>query len=194
MNQENNPPHFRKTIRLLDYDYSQPGAYFITIVTQARICLFGKVENGEMVLNDAGMMVEQVCREVEISPRVSLGPIQVMPNHLHLIVNLGLKDYFDQESSERSIVKTNENLVDYMENPSLATVIGRIKSITTCRYIQGVKNQQWGKFSLRLWQRSYYDHVIRNEEDYEVISDYILSNPMNWNHDEENSRVTGSGD
>jgi REP element-mobilizing transposase RayT len=188
MKHENSQEFHRKSIRLENYDYSQPGAYFVTIVAQSRKCLFGRVENGEMILNDAGKMIEQVCHEIEMdSDWINIGPIQVMPNHLHLIINLGLQVFIDDSSTERRKPSTSVGLDEFIDRPSLFVVIGRIKSITTCRYIEGVGKKQWPKFSARMWQRSYYDHVIRDERDYEVVSEYIESNPMNWDNDEENN-------
>ena len=187
MNQEKSQEFHRKSLRLEGYDYSQPGAYFVTIVTQSRKCLFGRVENGEMILNDAGEMIVQVCHEVEMtSDWINIGSIQVMPNHLHLIINLGLQAVIDDLPAERRKPSKSEGLVVSIDDPSLFVVIGRIKSITTGRYIQGVRKKQWPEFSGRMWQRSYYDHVIRDERDYEVVSEYIESNPLNWDNDEEN--------
>ena len=186
MNQKKNPKFYRKVIRLKDYDYSQPGAYFVTIVTQSRNCLFGMVENDEMILNDAGRMVEQVCHEVAMTANwIGLGPYQIMPNHIHLIINLGLMGCREEIPTKEKRTSIWDGLEEHNGHHSLFNVIGRIKSITTIRYIQGVSDKQWPKFDNRLWQRSYYDHVIRDENDYEVISDYILSNPMNWDKDEE---------
>ncbi|MBG0788259.1 MAG: transposase [Anaerolineaceae bacterium] len=179
MNQENNHGYQRKSMRLREYDYSQPGAYFVTIVTQSRICLFGKIENGEMILNDAGEMVKRVCFEVEKHLyQVDLGEFQVMPNHLHIIVKLGLSDWVEGQPQKEGLIRPNYQI-------SLIDVISRIKSITTYRYIQGVRNNQWLSFPERLWQRGFYDHVIRDEQDYERIKDYIASNPLNWANDEE---------
>lgn len=189
MNQEKNQEQRRKSIRLKDYDYSQAGAYFVTIVTQSRKHFFGEVCNNEMVLNSAGKMVVQVCSEIEgFFDQVTLGPLQVMPNHLHAIINIGLSDWLEKRSAE---VRNNNMTIDLGINdqrPSLSDLISRLKNITTYRYIQGVKNDGWPRFSGRLWQRSYYDHVIRDEQDYEVITDYIQSNPLNWGDDEENKK------
>lgn len=87
MNKGKDPSIRRNSNRLPDYDYSQDGAYFITIVTQNRLCLFGSVVNGEMVLNDAGRMVEQVCQEMpQVIRGVEIGCFQIMPNHFHAII------------------------------------------------------------------------------------------------------------
>ena len=77
----------RNSTRLPNYDYSQDGAYFITIVTQDRLCLFGSVVDGEMDLNDAGRMVEQVCQEMpQVIRGVEIGCFQIIPNHFHAII------------------------------------------------------------------------------------------------------------
>lgn len=79
----------RRSIRILDYDYSQAGAYFITIVTQNRVCLFGEIRNEKMFLSDAGFMVDQVCKEIpDFLPGVEMDHYQIMPNHFHGIIVL----------------------------------------------------------------------------------------------------------
>jgi REP element-mobilizing transposase RayT len=179
MKQSNEGAFFRKTIRLQNYDYSQPGAYFVTIVTHARKCLFGEVRDGDMVLSDAGSMVCQVCSEMgDCIDGLSLGIYQVMPNHFHAIFMLGMDDDWQE---------------DKLSNPwspdsklTLSAAVNRFKSLTTYRYIQGVNTQGWPKFDSHLWQRSFYDHVIRDENDFEAISDYIYANPASWAEDEEN--------
>ena len=91
---------FRKNLRLPDFDYSHDGAYFVTIVTQRRVCLLGKIIDQEMVLNGAGEMIDQVCREItNLIPRLYLDFFQIMPNHFHgiftiekpIIVGAGLR-------------------------------------------------------------------------------------------------------
>ncbi|HCU57905.1 MAG TPA: transposase [Anaerolineaceae bacterium] len=167
----------RKIHHIQNYDYSQNGAYFITIVTQNRTCRFGSIIDSEMVLNDAGSMVAQVFEEMPgVIPGLGIDPYQIMPNHIHAIfliehpVGSGLCAR-PKESEE--------------PKPSLFDIVARFKSLTTNRYIQGVKNLGWPVFERRLWQRSFYEHVIRNERDHQAIVDYIVANPMNWEKDEE---------
>ena len=167
----------RKIHHLQNFDYSKNGAYFITIVTQNRNCLFGSIVDDEMVLNDAGKMVAQVCEEMpDIIPDLSISPYQIMPNHIHAIIFI--------EHSVGSGLRARPK--DSKEpNISLFEIVARFKSITTNRYIYGVKNLGWSVFKQRLWQRSFYEHVIRNERDHQAIVDYVLANPMNWEKDEE---------
>ncbi len=157
MNQESKHGYLRKSIRLKEFDYSQPGVYFVTIVTQSRSCLFGKIENGEMILNSAGEMVKQVCFEVEKHLNwVDLGEFQVMPNHLHIIIKLGLSEWMESNSLEKTNIGSRAKTIlnNRKGQISLIDVVSRIKSLTTHRYIQGVRNDQWLSFPERLWQRS----------------------------------------
>jgi REP element-mobilizing transposase RayT len=166
-------PKFRKSLRLPNFDYSQDGAYFITIVTQNRACLFGDIINEEMILNDAGRMIEQIYLEI---PRVMTGinvdTYQVMPNHFHCIILIE----HDVGAGPRACPQPLISLPD---------IIGRFKSLTTHRYIDGVKMNKWQRFDKRLWQRNYYEHVVRNEIEHQAIADYIFCNPQNWEKDSE---------
>ena len=156
--------HHRRSIHLKEYDYSQPGAYFVTIVTQGRLPLFGKIVDGEMRLNEVGRMVEKVWLSMpERFPSVALGAFVVMPNHFH-----------------GDLIIIGENSI------TLGQIIGAFKSITTHEYILGVKNLGWPAFEKRIWQRNYYEHIIRNEAEADRIEGYIESNPARWNDDAEN--------
>jgi REP element-mobilizing transposase RayT len=175
MNDQNLVRNTRKIVRLQDFDYSQNGAYFITIVVQDRLHLFGQVFDGEMCLNDAGKMIQEICDKVPVNnPGVEFDPYQIMPNHIHAIVLIR------RESNGRpQWGAPTENQVDLLD------IVGRFKSLTTRRYIQGVKQFGWMRFDKRLWQRSFYEHIIRNERDHEAIVDYIYANPLNWQKDDE---------
>ena len=166
--------HHRRSIRLKNYDYSQAGAYYVTIDVQNRECLFGEIVNFEMILNEAGkMMDEQWNALLERFPNIELDVYLVMPNHFHGIVVV--------------IENVNtQNVVVQNKKPALGDIIGAFKSITTHEYIQGVDNKNWPRFYKHLWQRNYYEHVIRDEKDLNRIRDYIQSNPSNWDEDEEN--------
>jgi len=182
----------RHSLRLSDYDYSSEGAYFVTIVTQGRLCLFGEINNGVMQLSPAGLMVEQVCEEI---PRyiagVELNIYQIMPNHFHAIIFLNpvgatlcgcpINGDDNQGQTRRS--------APTQENPSLSNIVQRFKSLTTNRYIAGVRQSHWQEFDHRLWQRNYYEHIIRDEHDLLTITDYILTNPQNWDKDDENNTL-----
>ncbi len=155
----------RRSIRLTEYDYSLAGMYFVTVVAQLKLCLFGHVTNEKMVLNDAGNMIMNSWLEIPNRyPYVVCDVFIVMPNHLHGIL------CFENE---------------YPEKP-LSLVIGSFKSLTTVSYIHGVEQYKWDVFQKRLWQRNYYEHIIRNEESLNNIRDYILYNPTHWNTDTDN--------
>ena len=156
----------RRSLRLRRYDYSRTGAYFITICTQGRVCLFGKISNGTMALTDAGQMVKIVWNEMpKFYPGIEIDEFFVMPNHIHGIIVL------DQATST---------------GLSLPTVVQRLKTMTTKRYIDGVGSSGWRRFSKRLWQRDYFEHVIRNPESLDRIRRYILENPGRWMVDPDN--------
>ena len=170
--------HHRYSIRLKDYDYSQAGAYYVTIDVQNRECFLGEIVNYEMVLNDAGkMMEEQWVALTERFPNIELDLYQVMPNHIHGIIVVGA-----------TLAKRPVGVVAQNKNPTLGDIIGAFKSITTHEYILGVDNKHWPQFYKRLWQRNYYEHVVRDEKDLNRIRDYIQSNPANWDEDEENPK------
>lgn len=183
--------HHRRSIRLKDYDYSQAGAYYVTINVQNRECLFGEIVNDEMVLNEAGMMViEQWLALLERFPNIELDVYQIMPNHFHgiivIIEPVGATLVVAQEMDAQNFVDALNNRASTRPAPTLGDMIGAFKSITTNEYIKGVDNKNWKQFYKRLWQRNYYEHVIRDENDLNRIRDYIQSNPMNWDEDEEN--------
>jgi len=160
--------YHRHSIRLKEYDYSQAGAYFVTIVVQNRECRFGEIENREINLNEAGkMIVEQWNALPERFPNIELDVCQVMPNHFHGIVVI-----------TAPVVVTL--VTPHTKAPKLGDVIGAFKSITTHEYILGVDNKNWPRFYKRLWQRNYYEHIIRNEADLKRIRNYIMSNSANW--------------
>jgi REP element-mobilizing transposase RayT len=156
-------------MRLRHYDYSTSGAYFITICTQARVCLFGRVVDGEMEPSEAGKMIAQVWDEIPLQyPDVELDESVVMPNHFHGIIVLG-----DQGRAQGPAPT------------SIPDIICHFKSLTTARYRHGVNALGWNPFPGKLWQRSYHDHVIRNQYDLDAIREYILSNPAGWTQDEQ---------
>ncbi|MDF1520769.1 MAG: transposase [Brevefilum sp.] len=167
MNYHTNHPK-RKSLRFKDYDYSQPGAYFITIVTFNRNYLFGYIEGDEMCLNPIGYIVSEVWQSIpKHHPKTIVDPFIIMPNHIHGIINIvGARHAVPLHQSEK------------FGKPvpgSIPTIVRSFKSETT-RRINVFRNSPGSK----VWQRNYYEHVIRNEKDYESIYEYILTNPQNW--------------
>jgi putative transposase len=216
--------HNRRSIRLKGYDYSQVGLYFITICVQNHLYLFGKIENDEMILNDAGKMVERQWRElVNRFDQIELHEYIVMPNHFHGIVEfvgvplVGTQNAdhpltFGRRTGRRTGQRAghpqgdaptvgNQNVGESVTNghpqgdaPTednknmgqpirIGDVVGAFKSLSTNEYIWNVKQNNWQQFDKKLWQRNYYEHIIRNEKSYVQISEYIQTNPMKWQND-----------
>ncbi len=190
--------HHRRSIRLKDYDYAQAGAYFITICTQGRECLFGEIKDGKMELNPVGRMVQTVWEKLpEHYPGVDIDEFIVMPNHVHgnilltEIVGAGPRacpaprTEQSQNKDGRPLLKTGR---PQGAAPTLALgdVVYRFKSLTTTRYREGVQKNNWLPFPGRLWQRNYYEHIIRDEDSLNKIRDYVVHNPLRWEFDREN--------
>ena len=185
--------HHRRSIRLQGTDYSQAGAYFATVCTQNYECLFGSIADDKMRLNDAGRMVQMMWEEIPHRfSNALLDASIVMPNHFHGI--LILTDNGRGESCIRpdgdEVDPQNEG--DHKDRPygTLPGTLGRIvqafKSITTHQYIHGVKQNAWPPFPGKLWQRNYYEHIIRDESSLHHIRQYIMDNPVKWEFDREN--------
>ena len=185
MNPNHSSPH-RKKLRIPNFDYSQPGAYFVTIVTQDRKTLFGQIVDGEMVTNDIGKMVEEVWIAIPNHfPNVELGKFVIMPNHIHGIISItaGATHAVPFIGSDNVGATHASPLPRVSKGPvpgSVAAIIGSFKSAASKKYRKSANNPGGN-----LWQRNYYEHIIRNEQDYQAIYDYILANPMNWEKDEE---------
>ena len=176
------PSQGRKSIRLKGYDYSQAGGYFVTIVTQIRESFFGKICDGEMVLNNAGKMIKFEWEALqERFQNIETNVVQVMPNHLH-----GILLIHSPTPVGAGLVPAHAAGATTRVAPTIGEMVGAFKSITTHKYIQGVKELAWPGFTRKLWQRNYYEHIIRDNSDYERIAGYILDNPINWNQDSEN--------
>jgi len=178
--------HHRRSIRLKDYDYSQSGAYFITICTQKRECLFGEIVDGEMRLNDAGQMVQTKWDELpKYYTGIDIDEFVIMPNHFHgiiLIHDVGAGPRACPDKGQTGLGQPR----GVAPTMSLPDVVHRFKSLTTTRYRQGVTQNGWPPFPGKLWQRNYYEHVIRDEDELLEIREYIANNPKKWAEDENN--------
>ncbi len=195
--------HQRKSIRLRGYDYSKPGLYFVTICCQNKYHLFGKIKNGIMILNDAGRMIKKwYYKTAEKFPNINCLEMVIMPNHFHCIwqivnTNVGAdprvcpKNHPKHQKHDNILgehPKHNEHqkhggiLGEHVGSP-LHRVVQWFKTMTTNEYIRGVKKFNWEPFYKKMWQRNYYEHIIRNEKSYQNISNYIINNPINWEND-----------
>lgn len=171
--------HRRRSIRLRNYDYRQPGAYFVTIVLQNRRRLFGFIVDRQFHANAAGAMVAACwLRLPDQFPTVLPGTFVVMPDHMHGIIFI-------------NPVKTNNTPiadVPAQNSVTLGAIVQWFKATTTNAYIRGVRDQGWPAFDRRLWQRNYYEHIIRNTAELQRIQTYIESNPARWIDKPDNSQ------
>jgi len=189
--------HRRRSIRLKGYDYSRAGAYFVTVCTQNRECLFGEVVGMEMVLNGAGRMVQTVWEDMGVYySGVKTDEFVVMPNHVHgIIVLVGATPRGRPDSLNRTDAGDGIHSGQAQgPAPTLSApdVVHRFKTLTTKRYADGVKQSGWPTFSGRLWQRNYYEHIIRDEASLDRIREYIVNNPAQWALDWENPNFVGA--
>jgi len=177
----------RRSIRLKGYDYSHKGLYFITICTQYRLNLFGEIEDCEMALNDAGKMINKQWVELTHRfDRIELHEFIVMPNHFHGIIEIvgvplvGTRFSGSTNNGNSGLQNTGQ---PQGFAPTIGDVVGAFKSLSTNEYIQNVKQNNWQPLDKKLWQRNYYEHIIRDEESYYEISEYIQTNPVKWQDD-----------
>ena len=179
--------HHRRSIRLKGYDYSRAGLYFITICCQDRACMFGNVEHGEMILNDAGKMVESFAPNEPFAhtPVFSAIPRLVDDGNDNIITG---QPQGIAPTSGNAVVSAIPSFANNVNGKTVGDMVGAFQSIVTVEYIRGVKIQGWQPFNGKLWQRNYWEHIIRNEQSYQRISAYIINNPSNWNEDKLYSR------
>jgi REP element-mobilizing transposase RayT len=169
--------HHRRSIRLPEFDYKQAGAYFVTICTQNRESLFGEAVDGEIQLNDAGRLVEASWQDLTSRfADISLDVFVVMPNHIHGIILVGAQFIAPSAAPDKNQGAMNRA-------PTLGQIVRAYKASST-RLIRSRANANFA------WQRNYYEHVIRNEESFNGIRQYILDNPFRWHLDRENPQAT----
>ncbi len=201
--------HHRRSIRLKGYDYSKAGLYFITICCQDRACMFGEIvgtnvgthvganpcgrpnDIPKMQLNGAGKMIDEEWLKLpQRFENIQLHEYIVMPNHFHGILEITNDDIigrpqFDDINGRPQFDDINGRPQGHA--PTAGKTVGDMmdafKSITTVEYIHGVKTMNWQRFNGKLLQRDYYEHIIRNEQSYETISNYIINNPAKWKED-----------
>lgn len=174
----------RRSIRLQGYDYSQAGAYFVTMCAQDRGCLFGDIIDGKMALNDPGRIVERCWKDIPAHFRhVESDEFMVMPNHVHGIIVL-------MDSPVGATHASPLPMTGRIQNPrgprcrSLASIVGSFKSAVAKRI-----NEMRDTPGASVWQRNYYEHIIRDDGSMNRIREYIANNPVQWELDRENPNV-----
>ncbi len=201
--------HHRRSIRLKGYDYSQAGAYFITICTHDRECIFGEIRDGQMHLNEIGKIVEaEWLKTAEIRDNVEMDAFVVMPNHVHGIIIItenartddavrvnGSKNFVDvtgganrhpPDDGIRSHVGAHggaplQRVPRQRKPQSIGSIVAGFKSTVT-KQINIIRNTP----GVPVWQHNYYEHIIRNEDAFIRIQRYIIENSAQWQYDQEN--------
>lgn len=162
----------RRSMRLHDYNYASEGAYFITICARVRQPWFGNVQGETIQLNDAGRMVHVEWQTLAMRfPQIELDSFIVMPDHIHGILCI------TGDTAPITLPQPSRGRPNGTSRGSIGRIVQAFKSITTNIYTQHVLEHGWLAFPGKLWQRNYYEHIIRNEPDRQRIRDYILGNP-----------------
>lgn len=195
----------RRSIRLKNYDYSQKGSYFITIVTQNRKHLFGKIEDGKMILSSVGKIVEdEWMNTIQLRPNVYLGEFIIMPDHMHMIVTIITQiEKKDNEEWIHSNPKSPSHTIGAIIrgfkgastkkiNLFLNSRTGELLFAPSSESPSALRMGEWqfapaapaapsAPFAPnKIFQRNYFEHIIRNQRDYHRIEKYIIDNPRNW--------------
>jgi REP element-mobilizing transposase RayT len=185
--------HHRRSIRLQGYDYSQAGAYYVTIVAWRRECLFGEVVNKEMRLSRYGEIVQKWWEEIPVHfANVETGAFIVMPNHVHgiiFIVNRRGTVPVPEEYGANEISNDDDTSpkIQGGETPPLrAPTLGQIVAYFKYQSTKEMNLLDNTDTVTKFWQRNYYEHVVRNETDLQNKTDYIEANPLLWDEDDEN--------
>ena len=211
MEQYNPNKHHRRSIRLQGYDYSQAGLYFVTLVCQDRAHLFGAIKDGIMCLNEFGQIAaDEWLHTQEVRNNVVLHEYVIMPNHIHGIIEI----LFPKESNNivgefrspsqtigaiirgykiatikriKELVKRTEESKgeyskgEYSKGEYSKGELQFAPTVPTARTREIIKSLEY-----KIWQRNYYEHIIRDEKAYINISNYIIENPKRWINDEYN--------
>lgn len=166
--------------RLKDWNYADFGCYYITLITHGRINYFGKIGNDKMIYNDIGNIVnEEIIKSFDIRKELRLKEYVIMPNHIHFLIIL---------RKDKVIVYDKNNVPVLFRKPkSISTFVSSFKSSVINKVDDWIDeaNIDIPKFDRKnpLWQRNYYDHIVRDDKEFNNISNYIINNPLNWKED-----------
>jgi REP element-mobilizing transposase RayT len=156
----------RRSIRLRGWDYSSRGIYFVTICAEKKVCLFGQVVDNEMKVNEVGRIVDKVWNSIpDRFPNVQMDSFVVMPNHVHGVIAI-MSDGRQGAASSA---------------PTIGRIMRAFKSISAIEV-----NKASGRKGNAVWQRNYYEHIVRGGDDLDRVRRYIIENPRHWGEDEEN--------
>jgi REP element-mobilizing transposase RayT len=191
--------HHRRSIRLKGYDYAQAGAYFVTICTHNRACLFGDIVDDSIRLNDAGQLVQEVWTVIPTQhPGIAIDEFVVMPNHIHAIIMIASTttvgaQFIAPHSAPHSgspgppaTIGTTGTAGAMNHAPTVGAIVRAYKARVTVAI-----NQRQGTRGVPVWQRNFYEHIIRDDDTLDRIRQYIVDNPAQWAHDPENTSPAG---
>jgi len=184
--------HQRRSIRLREYDYRSSGVYFVTICAFQRECLFGGVAGGEVWLHEIGNIVqEEWLKTAEIRPNIELDAYVIMPNHFHAVIimheDVGahcmrlVSGATHVNGAHCGDSRAHGSAPLRRQSGSIGSIIAGFKSATTSR-INAFRDNS----GCPVWQRNFYEHIIRNETDLTNVRQYIADNPLKWDQDENN--------
>jgi len=178
MHRYNSDIHHRRSIRMKGYDYSRPGFYFVTVCVHGRECLFGRIVDDQMFANEYGRIVQtEWINTAEMRRNVVLGEFVIMPNHFHGILRIvgNRNPVDDRKKGDRQVAPTGP------KTKSVGAIMAGFKSAVTKRI-----NTIRGTPGMTVWQRNYFEHIIRDDADYTQIAEYIATNPRKWEEDKLN--------
>jgi len=185
--------HHRRSIRLKEYNYSTAGAYFVTTVAWHRELLFGEIINGEMMLSSYGEIVQKWWREIPVHfTSVETGAFVIMPNHIHGIILINERRGTVSVPNDNVYTQTKGGphtqggVTPPLRTPTLGQIVAYFKYKSTKEMNLLDNTGTVTKF----WQRNYYEHIIRDDIDLQNKTDYIESNPLLWDEDDENPAKT----
>jgi putative transposase len=182
----------RKRLRLPTFDYSSQGGYYVTICTHGRLPILANIADGQSVLTDEGRIVSESWSKLPSKyPIVIIDEFVIMPNHIHGILFLQPSDELTCRGGLRSSATRPLADMSVPCNPaivSLSEVIRYFKT-TTAKQINILRDTR----GQPVWQRNYYEHIIRNEGDLQNIRRYIDDNPAQWAYDQENPDSSPTG-
>ena len=181
----------RHSIRLKEYDYSKSGLYFVTICCENRKCLFEKIDDSQMVLNDAGVMANECWMDIpKHFPNTVLHEYAIMPNHVHGIIeitnteNSSIPDISHKKRAKNVSPLRGDSLASQMfcgTSKTIGSIVRGFK-IGVTKWLRNNLSSQYPQ-NQSVWQRNYYEHIIRNEQSYQNITNYIINNPSTWKQD-----------
>ena len=175
--------YHRRSIRLQGYDYSQDGMYFITVCTHAHLHIFGKISDGVMLPNALGNMVYTVWLSLsEMYQGIVCGPCVVMPNHIHGIIQIVGAQFIAPKpilAPDATNTTTNRGAMNCA--PTVGKIVRAFKA--KCSRMAATNFKNTTNCAPKVWQRNYYEHIIRNEDSYRKITEYITNNPLLWQDD-----------